>query len=264
MEREVLELAKILLLTISAPIKPGALHRLRVDSLYEEVLQEALHVIAYMEEAYRRGVEVSQGSRVAASLGLGRIVGDSLRSSFEDLERRPLIGLHVAPITLASILGYTRGEEGVTYTRVNRGVKTLLYGSRPEDVLDLISGMEATSLGEELRYLDSQGITRNTVMLRAMSLGDIYEVLERVDTGFMLTLRGLRRLRDMVGRVDKRSQIRAIVSSYLELLGSFKDIKINGIDPRTLVRYDRELSHRGDELNRLLGGTFLLATLSMG
>ncbi|MEB3861029.1 MAG: hypothetical protein GSR84_02270 [Desulfurococcales archaeon] len=254
MEGEVARLAKLLLLTLSVPIKPGAIHRLRLDDTFEQALEEAVHIISHAEEAYKRGVELRRGDRSLHNLGLGRIIQSSLVKVFEDLEKRPLLGLHVAVHTSALLLGYDDGHRSL----LDR-VKTL-YRIGPDDVVAIIDGMEASSLGDEVRFLDSRGITRRSVALQGTSLGDFYEVMSTLDTGFLLNLKGVRTLKE--AKPDGDGNVYKIVlDSYLSLARTRRLLRVEDRGLRYLAKLDREIG-LDSRFNRLLGGTFLLTLIS--
>ncbi len=258
MEEEVIRLSRLLLLTLSTPIKPGTIHRLRLDNIFEQALEEAVYIISHAEDAYRRGVELRRGERSLHSLGIGKVIQSSLARAFEHLERRPLVGLHVAVHTSALLLGYGGGEG---YRSLLDGVK-MLYRIGSDDVIAVINGMEASSLGDEVRFLDSKGITRRSITLQGTSLGDFYEVMSILDTGFLLNLKGVKLLKE--ARIRNEDSIYKIVlGSYLKLARIRGLLQVQtGRGLKYLAKLDRELQ-LDPRFNRLLGGTFLLALISM-
>ena len=261
MEREVIKLSRLLLLTISTPVKPGAIHRLRLGNEFENIIQEAVRIIEHMEYAYRYGRDLHRGSRTIASIGLGKLIGESMVSVFNDLEQRPIPGLHAAPITAALMLGYK--PEGDAYTRLSTGVKAIIYRIPPEDSIALIEAMEASSLGDLLTHLDNKGITRRSIMLQGMSLGDLFEALSTADTGFMLTYKGLKILKELKSTLKTGKAPGIILDSYLALVKAYglKDAEAGNL--KKLAKMDAELVRRGVSLNNLLGGTFLLSLLTI-
>ncbi len=261
MEREVIKLSRLLLLTISTPVKPGAIHRLRLSNEFENVIQEAVRIIEHVEYAYRYGRELHRGSRTIANIGLGKLIGDSLVSVFNDLEQRPIPGLHAAPITAALMLGYK--PEGDAYTRLSAGVKAIMYRIPPEDSIALIEAMEAASLGELLTHLDNKGVTKRSIMLQGISLGDIFETLTTADTGFMLTYKGLKTLKELKGTIKTGEVPGIILNSYLTLAKAYGLMDTQTSNLKRLAKIDAELARRGISLNNLLGGTFLLSLLTI-
>jgi hypothetical protein len=257
----------LLALTLSAPIKPGAVHRLIVDEDFERRLYEAIEVMPLVDEAFRRAGLVAEGRLSSRELGLGNIIGKALRSAFDASGELPLVGLWAAGLVTAAIDGYAENAN----VRLPEGLKTiamrLLYGSSQSDVEALVEALSDVGDSEVLQSVEAEGLTLSSISMRTQSLGELFEVIQRVDRGFMMNAKGI----DQVIALSKlfsgaRSPVAGVVKVYLRLAADLKgggelDIlaRSSELDPTSLLKLDRTLSRERPTLNRLLGGVFLAA-----
>ena len=264
MPRGLHALKEAYLLTLSAPIKPGAVHRLAGDPEFELRLVEFVSIEDFLQEAYRRGYMVGRGDIEARNLGLGRYISDALKRSFERTGTRPITGLVSASISLASIIGYYEGSgtSDPLSSAVKKAVRVLLYASPPDDAVFLLEGIEAIGDSDLLLHLDNKSITKRRITLNNLSIGDIFEVLYELDTGFILNLRSLSDLSLIIDIIKKSpNAIAATVEAYLfiaEKRGLFDASKIiKSKNPLAeLAKLDKTLTSR-KQFNRLLGSVFV-------
>ncbi|MEB3759695.1 MAG: hypothetical protein GSR81_02490 [Desulfurococcales archaeon] len=252
------------LITLSSPIKPGALHRLTKDPEYEIRLLEFVSVQEFIEESYKRGYMLGRGDLDSKHLGLGRYIADALKKAFERTSIRPITGLISASITLASILGYyTASSQKKSFEEtLRKTVTTILYSSSPEDTINIVEGLEAVSDSDLLLHLDRKGITKRSITLNAVTVGDLFEALSDIDTGFMLNVRNLNRLTTLIASARKSPTfIGAVVEVYIKLADMTGYLDLSDIletkNPLgELAKLDAKLVDR-QRFNRLLGGTFI-------
>ncbi|MEB3787866.1 MAG: hypothetical protein GSR78_03820 [Desulfurococcales archaeon] len=263
MERPLRAIATAFLYSLSTPVKPGGLHRFLSSLEYEVRMQEFLVALGHALEAYRRGRELARGARDAGSLGLGHLAGQSIREAMAETGERPLPGLHVSLITISAAAGYNGGLQELRI-RLHRILSTLLYGSSPEDAVELVEGLEAVGAREHVMLLDERGLTPGRIRLNAYTLGNVYEALESVDYGFLVNPRGARLLVDAAKAVGEvKSLAEASVRAYLELLTRVNpDLAPPALSLKALARYDQELRRKGVNLEHLNPAAGVVVVLS--
>lgn len=256
-DRDLDKLKQALMLTLSVPVKPGAVHRLRLDALFEARLSEAVVLSRYIEEAYERGVQLAKGSIDTRSLGLGKLYSQAVIDAFDFVGKRPLPGLFYSSIMLSIVAGYSSETEKDVITEANKLVRLVPYGSDVEDTLALIEGLEGIGASDHLLALDQQGISKRSIRLHALSIGDIAEKLSSMDKGFLYNLRGFSLLRETTNiALSSNNLVEAILRAYYHLgvkIGVFREIN----EGASLMRYFMELD-RGEykkryENDQLLG-----------
>jgi hypothetical protein len=81
--KETLPLKALTFITLSAPVKPGTVNRISLDSEFEARLLEALTLVEFIDKAYTRGRELAEGRIAAHSMSLGDLMASALRSSMQ-------------------------------------------------------------------------------------------------------------------------------------------------------------------------------------
>jgi len=265
------DLKRAVLLTISAPIKPGSVHRLMGDVDFERRLLEYVAVEPHLEEAYRRGRALGEGKLSAQELGLGEVLARALKDSFESSGETPLVGLWSAAVTAAAMVGYSSASNVKMYESLRTLITRILYSSLPDDVIDLVEGIGDSGDVDLLEHLSRRNLTENYVKSNGLSLGDAFELLSEVDKGFSINLKGYEWLLGLTRLYEGlRSPLAGVVRVYLavasELSKSLELLdlsKRHEIDPSQLLRADRQLSSMRGSLNRSLGAVFLSLFLAM-
>lgn len=212
------KLGQALLVTISTPFKPGATHRLRFDAVFEARLSEAVVLFKYMGEAYERGAQLARGDVDAKGLGLGRLYSRALMDAFNFTGKRPLPGLFYSGIMLSVVAGYSESG-GDVVADSNKLVRLVPYGSSVEDAVALIEGLEGVGASDHLLALDRGGVTKSSVRLHALSIGDLAEKLSVTDKGFLYNLKGYNVLREASGVAASSSSIAEAVLRVYHRLG---------------------------------------------
>ncbi len=251
----------LLALTVSTPIKPGAIHRLVESPVFEKRLVEALTVSEVLGDAYSRGREVALGDRSAQALGLGGLIAQAYRRSFEVADVRPLTGLAAAAVSMAAIAGYLGGLGRGLREGLRHGVLTLLYSGGARDSIDFIDGLEAVGDSDALVHLERQGLSKRVVRLEDVPLGDVFEKLSGLDKGFLVNLRGYQEIAGLARQAERaKSVAAAILSSYVALLER-EGVRIERpLTARRLALLDKGLREGGGG-DRLLGAVFAATTI---
>ncbi len=264
--RETMPLKASLIVTLSAPVKPGALTRLTLGFEFEKRLVESLIILDYVDEAYYRGKLLADGRIIIQKIGLGELVSEALRDAYRKTGLKPLPGLAAAALTLSTLKGFA-DKQGAGLRGALRGsMNLILYRGSPEDTLKLLEGLEAISSTEHLSRLDVMGVTKARVKLEALTLGDLYEILGEIDTGFWINTKKLDKLLEYskIAAVEK-SMTLAVAKSFAAIAvekGLRELEKLEGTSMVEVLKIDRSLRSRGYNLDHLLGGTFIALALA--
>ncbi|MFN4046349.1 MAG: hypothetical protein ACK4H7_03310, partial [Acidilobaceae archaeon] len=207
-----------LMVTLSAPVKPGALTRLSPGFEFEKRLVEAMIILEHVEEAYDRGRLLADGRLAAQKIGLGELVSEALRDAYRKTGLKPLPGLASAAITISALKGFTDRQNAGLRGALRSSTNIVLYRSSPEDAMKLLEGLEAVSSTEYLSFLDKMGITKSRIKLEALTLGDLYEILGEVDSGFWLNAKKLEKLLEYSRTAAaERSLTLAAIKSFITI-----------------------------------------------
>lgn len=262
--RELLSTVKrSLMLTLSAPIKPGAIHRLVPDSDFERRLYEVMEVIPYIDEAYRKSQLVAEGRLSSKELGLGLVIGKALRSAFDASGELPLVGLWSAAVVAGAIEGYSETANLKIPDNLKLITTRLLYGSSTYDVEALIEALSDVGDSDLLQFLENNGVSPGNIQLRAPTLGDLFEVAQGLDKGFMINSRGVEQIMGLSKLFDEaKGAIAGVVKVYMQLAsevikGPDLALASRSLDPAVLLKLDKTLAQNRVTLNRTLGGVFL-------
>ena len=248
-------LARVLVVFISSPVKPGATHRLEPTREFEARLVEAFTLSRYMEEAWERGRRLASGRVDARGVELGRLIGESMVKSLEASGLEPLAGLHATAILLSAARGYLQGGE--LASGLPKALTPLLYRGGPKAAEDLLEALEAAGLRELVWGLEERGVTRSSVRFHSLSLGDVFETLSHIDSGFWLNARTYNRVLEVSSRLEgSQSLIEASIKAYLEVLKAMGAEVSVGSGFKSLVEADRRLRREGFKGWKALGGAY--------
>ncbi len=257
------------LVTLSSPVKPGTIHRLIKDPEFELRLLEFVTIQEFIDSAFKRGYMLGRGDIDSKHLGIGKYIADALKKSLERTGIRPLTGMIASSITLASLLGYhtaTQSKKSFEET-IRKSVATILYSTNPEETIAILEGLEAIGDSDLILHLDNRGITKRKITLNTITLGDFYEILAEIDTGFLLNLKTLNTALSLATDAKKSSTfIGAVVETYVKLADkagyfSMEQIVKSKNPLSELSKLDSKIVER-QKYNRLLGGTFLAVAIA--
>ncbi|MEN2999937.1 MAG: hypothetical protein ABDH61_05120 [Acidilobaceae archaeon] len=257
--KEVLPLKASLLVTLSAPLKPGATSRL--SAAFERRLLEAAVMLEEVERAYWRGREVSEGRSSLQSISIGAALLSAMSEVSRVTGERPMIGLLAASLSLSFMKGLSDGASRPLRANIRALVSSVLYRGNVEDTLRLLEALEVSGDGELSELLERRGVTKASARMNALSPGNVYEVLGEVETGFWLNLRDLDRLLELSRSIEgERGIVSAIQKAYLSLLEE-RGVAVRGKDVRELLKLDATLREQGS-FDRLLGAVFLAGAIA--
>ncbi len=254
-------LSRAMLVFLSSPVKPGATHRLMPSREFEARLVEAQVLALYMAEAYERGRRLASGGLDARGVELGRLLKNSMVEAYEASGLQPLEGLHAAAIVVSAAAGYLGGGEHLA-SKLPSALSVLLYRSGPEASEDLLEGLESVGSRELVWRLSEEGISRSSVRFHSLALGDVFEKLSSVDSGFWLNMRQYHRvLKAASGLQGSKTVAEAAVKAYLAL-ASEAGVKVSG-GIKELIEADRALRRKGFPGDRLLGAALAASLIAL-
>ncbi len=258
-ERRIDRLRELLLLVLSAPVKAGAVHRLRLDPEFEARLSEATILFKYLEEAFNKGRNLAKGILDAKSLGLGSLFSSALKDAFDFTEKKPLPGLSFASLSLALIAGYASITGRDVISEMRRLVRLTLYSNPSDETIAMVEGLEAIGGSDYLLALERNDITKRSIRLNALTIGDIAEKLQSIDSGFLYNIKGIGVIREISSSTSlSKNIIEAIIKAYY-LLGVRNSI-FAPVENQRIIDYMISLEKKGKAIekgNRLLGGVYL-------
>lgn len=249
------DIAATALVFISAPVKPGSLHRLQIGWDYEARIAEVAMYCGAVREAFERGRQLWRGERDTRSISLGGIIRSYALKAFDKIGEEPLIGLLASLTVSSSLLGYSEAAQEKPSPLLPRFIQYALYRSLPVDALNLLEALEAVGASSYVLQLDSRGINRRTIELQSLPLGELFEALSSIDSGFWLNLRSY----SSVLRIAREaSRAGSLVEASLATYGLVADalgVKVNSSLPvREALKIDMDLRRKGVNLHAALGG----------
>ena len=262
--RDLDRLRQALLLVLSTPAKPGATHRLRLDTIFETRISEIVVLFNYMEQAYEKGRQLGMGDIDAKSLGIGKQFSEALRDSFDFTGRKPLPGIVYSAILASVAAGYSSVTGKDIIVEAGRLARIVPYSSDVEDAVGLLEGLESIGLSDYILHLDKAGITKRSIRLNSLSVGDIAERLFDIDTGFAFNVRHFSILKHACSEVSRsvnllEASIRAFYIMGLER-GVFGKIAHDKI-LEYFIKLDKKDYKNSYDNDKLLGGAYLTVAL---
>ncbi len=248
------DIAVATLIFLSAPVKPGGIHRLQPGWDYEARLAEAAVYWEAVGEAYQRGRQLWRGERDSRSLALGSLVRIYTIKAFEKTGEKPFLGLLASLVVASSLIGYTEASGEKASAVLPRFIQYSLYRSPPSEALSMIEAMEAVGAGEYLLHLDSKGVNRRTVELQGLPLGDVFEALSGVDSGFWLNLKSYSRVLDVAREASKAESLVEASLAAFKKATSMMGARVEAQSIREALKLDAELRKRGVSLEVAMGG----------
>lgn len=222
-----LEAAKILvygaLNGLNTYVKPGGLHRLRPDKLFDEVVCNIVSSLDGIVEAYEEGERVRRGEKALTSVELGRLLAKAYREAY-----RVCGAVHpeyYTPVLVASMALSHSGVESVLSdpSRFKRSMDSILAAGKWSDVKHYMDTLRSVGRDDMSEHLSSTGLTQVSLIQGGASLADVFRALGSRWPGFILLdpresllLNGLRRLVEYYRKT--RSSQTALLMLYLDML----------------------------------------------
>lgn len=258
-QRDLDRLRQALLIVLSTPVKPGATHRLRLDALFETRLSESVILFNYIEQAFEKGIKLGRGDIDTKGLGLGRMIADALRDTFDFTGRKPVPGIIYSAIAIAIATGYSSVSGKSVVYEANRLSRILPYSTGVSDAIDFVEGLEGVGVSDYLLNLDRKGITRHSIRLNSLSLGDLAEILYELDAGFAFNARHFTSIKNAYNEALSANNIlEASLRAFYKIgldRGLFESVLKDGI-LEYFIKLDKGMLGKSQDNDRLLGCTY--------
>jgi len=263
--RDIDRLRASLLIVLSAPLKPGALHRLVADPRFEVKLAEAAALYKFIDEAVGKGTQLGRGKLEYKGLGLGRLFGEAARDLLDFTGEKPLPGLVYAALVSGLVYGYSAATGSKPSEAARKLSKHAVYGSSPEDAVEFVEGLEAIGASDLVWALENEGYTKRSIRLNSYSIGDITEKLGSMDTGFLFNLVGYRVLQEAIREaLASKSMVEATARAFYRLgveTGRIPEAPKGVSLGKYLYNLDKKIREKSTN-NPLLGGTLLAVVVA--
>ncbi len=211
-------------LAIYSSIKPGSIHRLRLDSSAYYMMSSCLSVIDYVEKAIEIGEKVRRGELAATSVEIGRLVGKALREAYRWTSYHPYPDVVVPSITNALILSYVEPEDVVRESgELRKALEIFIGGSRWRDVRELVNALKSIGADDMVEHMVSSGITYSQALTEGLSLAEAFSVLGSRWPGFLASTPREHVVFDYVKKLIEyykryRDGVNSVVALYLDIV----------------------------------------------
>lgn len=181
-----LELA--ILLEVSAYPKPGNIHRTAdfLETRYEHFLASTVAVAPHFKSAAERGIKVSKGKIGPASVGIGAIIKEAVKSvSLWQRGGNTLLGsiMLLSPVAVAA--GVTLAKEKFSLSRLRENVRLIVESSTPMDaiyVYDAISIAKPSGLGKAPKLDVTDPASKQKILDDRVTLFEVFKIASEYDS----------------------------------------------------------------------------------
>ncbi|MCD6488366.1 MAG: triphosphoribosyl-dephospho-CoA synthase [Desulfurococcales archaeon] len=268
-------------LAIYSSIKPGGVHRLRIDATAYNMMSSCISVMEYIVKAMDIGEKVRRGDLAANSIGLGRLLARAIREAYR-WNRNTYVDIIVPSITNALILSYVEPDSVIRRAgELRRALDIMIGGTRWRDIREFMDALRSIGDSEKIEHLRDTGISYSQAMAQGLSLSDAFNTLASKWPGFLVSTPRDQSSLDYVKTIMEyyrryRDANNAIIALYLDMISPrlpnwAKDMAGKAIEEglmatktgsKTLFNMDLRLRKEGyifDEYIPLLTGVAQLA-----
>jgi len=222
-----LEIAKLLvygaLNGLNAYVKPGSLHRLKPERLFDEVVCNIVSALDAIVSAYEEGEKIRKGQSALTSLELGRFLAKSYRATYRVCN--VVHPEYYTPIIISAIaLGHS-GVESVLSDpgRFKKSLNAIVSINKWSDIKHYIDSLKSVGRDDMSEHLAATGFTQVSLIQGGASFADVFRTLGSKWPGFILVDPQENTLYNMLKKlVDYYRELRnagdAVVSLYIDLL----------------------------------------------
>ncbi len=213
-------------LAIYSYIKPGGVHRLRIDPVATHMMSSCLGVSEHIMKAIELGQRVRRGELAATGLDLGRLLGKALREAYRWTSYHPYPDVIVPTITNALILSYVEPDSVIREAGdLRRALSLFIGGTRWRDVREFMNALSSIGREEMNDHLRSSGLTYSQALVEEVSLDEAFRVLGSRWPGFLASCSRETILFDLVKKAMEyyrryRDGNNAAIALYLDMIGN--------------------------------------------
>lgn len=261
-------LVEALHLAVYSYVKPSAPHRFstRFRDL-ESLLFTVTSSLDVYSQAFAAGTDVGSGKETLYSVGIGRLIYNSLAKSYRRLGVRAHQTLHLILIPSTLSIAYSLRQHPFVGS-FRRIFSAVLGVDNPKDVAALVDGVRQF-YGAGSSALVEQGLTSSRLVTEKPTIGDVLMTLGRKAKDVEYTLRRL----DYV--IEVGTDVAKMVASGVEpndaSVRAFLKLAqpecerlsgVSDVNQKVLYELDRELARDGIDLSYLITPMVLALVLS--
>ncbi len=213
-------------LALYTTIKPGAYHRLRLESSIEKIFSNTLSSLDYIIEATILGEKVRKGELAAQHIGIGKLLGRALREAYRWNPHSVYPDYIVPQIIYAFALSYSEPESIIKeYGKVKKALDLVLATRDWREIRAFIDALKSIHRNDMVEHLEANGITSLGGVRGEVDFTDIARILASrwpafisLDIHSSETLEYLKKMMETYRR--ENNAFNAIIESYLELVWS--------------------------------------------
>ncbi len=210
-------------LAIYSTIKPGGLHRLRLESSIDHVFSNILATSDYILEATEIGEKVRKGELAATYMGMGRLMARALREAYRWNPRHVYPDYIVPGMIYGFSIAYGDPDSVVgDYGKVRRGLELVLLGRDWREIKSFLDALKSVHRNDMLEHLAGTGVTGLGGIRGEVSFMDVFKTLGSRWPGFRsLDLREgvnqwVKKLLDYYHKVGDANN--ALIMLYIDLV----------------------------------------------
>lgn len=173
-------------LAIYSYIKPGGIHRLRIDPSASYMMSTCISIIEYAMRVIELGQRVKRGGLAATGLDLGKVLGKALREAYRWTNYHPYPDIIVPTITNALILSYVEPDSIIRESGdLRRALSLFIGGTRWRDVREFMNALSSIGRNDMNDHLRSTGLTYSQALVEETSLDEVFRILGSKWPGFL-------------------------------------------------------------------------------
>ncbi len=173
-------------LAVYSTIKPGALHRLRVESSTEHILSNVISVIDFIVDATDIGEKVRRGDLAATSFELGKFLGKCMREAYRWNMHHVYPDFFIPQIIYTIAISHADPDSVIKDSGKIRRSLGIFLGSRNwreiKYFMDTLRSIHRTDMYE---HLTLSGITHVGMIETGVSFHDVFRILGSKWPGFL-------------------------------------------------------------------------------
>jgi len=167
-------------------IKPGSVHRLRIDSSAPHMMSSCIGITEYIIKAIELGKRVRRGELAATGLNLGKLFGKALREAYRWTSYNPYPDVIVPTITNALILSYVEPDSIVRESGdLKKALSLFIGGTRWSDVKEFMNALNSIGRSKMSDHLRNSGLTYSQALVEEVSLDEAFRILGSRWPGFL-------------------------------------------------------------------------------
>ena len=165
-------------LAVYSSIKPGCIHRLRLDRLAQKIVSNTISVIEHIIEAIDYGKKVRHGEIALTGVNIGRLLAKALRESYRWNGGEVYPSTIIPQIIYSLALGHANIDTFLRESgKVKQSLNNILGISKWSEIRQLLDALKSVHRNDMYEHLESAGITQLSGIEGGVSFAEIFRVL---------------------------------------------------------------------------------------